>query len=281
MENSSIRKVKEVFSQAKSIRFNNQTIRLTPEEVTTFDDSGIIPPPWKQGLLTAHYETIYNKDNQCSKIHEKSWTFKEEYTNKSQQWTAGIYTCGAKFPELCVACMKPLDNYEVVELLESKNISTGKFTIPGTTQREADRISYASFWDRFWIPVPFCREHSLKSKAIFIRKGGDEFTFRFKNKQYGELFAELNKLKGFWRTKSNLFTYKVLFPFLFILSGLGIFSGILLSIRGFNGQLGKAIATPTDIPVGIILVVFPLIMIIIIARRMLNFETTRIKKDQK
>ena len=204
MENSSNKKIHEIFAKTKSILFNNQIIRLTPEEVTTLDDSGIMAPPWKSGLLSERYETICLKGNQSNTIHVQSWTMQDKYTSNTQHWTEGVYTCSAKFPELCVACMKPFDHYEVVELCESKNISTGKQTIPGTTQKEADRISYAFLWDRFWIPVPFCKEHTLKSKAIHIRKGGDEFTFGFIYKEYGESFVELNNLKGFWRTKTLL-----------------------------------------------------------------------------
>ncbi|MBN2347464.1 MAG: hypothetical protein JXJ22_01420 [Bacteroidales bacterium] len=266
--------LQDIFKKTKTICFNSQNIRLTPDGVTNFDYSGLFPPAWKPRFYAPHLEVIYKKDYDCKPLDVKEWGFKDRYTNKIQRWSSGIYTSGMQFPQYCVDCMKPATHHEVVQLIDAKNIALGKYTIPVDSQKEANRINEAYITDRYWFAVPYCKDHGLRSKAVFIKYGGEQFRFGFSNPEYGKEFARINRLKAVWRTKQFLFRTKFLYPFLLIFSGLSVFTGFLFALRGFKGGMGKATAQPTDIPVGISVIVIAIIVIIWVIRLLLVSEKT-------
>lgn len=263
--------LQDAFRRARTVSLNGQMLRLTPDDVTTLDSSKLLPT-WKPGLLTPHMEVVYRRDHDCTALHVKEWGLQDKYGPRTQRWSSGIYAGGVRFPPYCVACLRPAQRFEVVQVLHGKDVAVGRQQISTDSQEEAERISHAWLWDRYWFAVPYCGEHGLKSKAMSIKFGGSEFTFGFVQPEYGKEFAELNRLRAVWRSKAFLVKTKLLYPFLLAASGLSAFSGLLLTLRGLKGGLGKAPALPTDVPVGISLIVIAVVVGVVVIRLFLRAE---------
>ena len=272
MESQSAKAINNAFSKSRTVLFMNNLIRLTPDEVTSFEHNGVFPAAWSPTFVKPRFETVYHSVKPGKGLHEISWSIPDKYTSDVTNWTSGIYQSNIKFPEKCVVCQSNVEHFHIAELVEAKDAYFGKYTINVDSQKEADLINFAFKTDRFWFAVPFCKDHNFNSKGIIIRKRAKKFVFGFTNKTYGEQFAAMNNLNGFWRSGSNLFLYKFLFPFLAITSLIGIFFGVLMLVRGYKGSFGEAMATDLDIPIGYSSIIVFLIVLIIALVKIIRSE---------
>ena len=249
--------IREVFNQAKTKLFSNQLITLTPDTVTKIKESGFGKP----GVLVPRYDFTIPPKTGSIEILKLHWGWKYDYTNEVKKWTSGIYQGSMNFPPSCVCCMEKATRHEVIQLNVAKEI-IGKAQIPGVTQKEADIIFDAWFYDRYWYAIPYCDNHGLKSKAVAFKvNAAKRFEFGFTNPEYGKLFGEINDIKGEWFTKKQRVINKIIGPVVGSLCGFSIFSGILLLIRGCRGKFDGVLKTPADIPIGISLIVGCIIII--------------------
>ncbi len=253
--------VKEASKKLKPKLFNTQLLKLTPDQVTRISESGSKKKIKIPGLFSPRYEYSIHPENNAIAITTQNWGWKWQYRPEIEKWTTGIYQGGVHFPLCCVVCMKPVKKHELVELSVLKK-TIGKIQIQNVTQQEADLMFEAWWNDRYWYPIPFCKDHNLQSGALAL-KNGNIFKFGFSNPEYGKEFGKLNQLKGGWFSSKDRFRVKFLMPFLITVGFFTTFTGGLLAYRGAKGQFGKAAKTAADLPVGIALCIAGLALAVV------------------
>lgn len=98
----------------------------------------------------------------------------------------GIYSWTG-LPDCCCVCLKPPTHYEVCRVNEI--VTSVKFT--GQMDEDtAQRIAEAWSSKRYWIPVPFCEEHSLSTCPVQITEAGGQFKISLTNREYSQMFAK-------------------------------------------------------------------------------------------
>lgn len=154
----------------------------------------------KPDLLTPYYEFKINLDKEAEKI----WGFSIKERNSVKD--IGIYMGGIDMPSICCQCGKSIDHYEIMEVSEVSN-SMPRLGVKTSDLEAAQRILEAMENKRYWYAFPFCKEHSIYSKGVLIKKGDScnyKMTIGFVNKEFGRRFGEMNNLKGRWISSKNL-----------------------------------------------------------------------------
>jgi hypothetical protein len=242
-ENAS-RAIKDAFLKAIPQKLEGHIsgpVLLTPPTVNRLRD-------WSQyrsfGFFVPHSEFSWNPLWKSTTLEKWDWT--DEY---GKTVTSGIYQGGIEFPEFCCKCMLPATHYEVAELRVTQ--FSGGFTLPRGDQRTADLISDAVFCNRYWFAIPFCNEHSLKSRAIDFENSDRGIIFQFANKEYSKLFNELNKLEGVWLNRSSLVARALFKLSMFIASFIIIIGGLII----YNGLTNVSKSTDNGSTLIIVLLI--------------------------
>lgn len=116
-----------------------------------------------------------------------------------------IYSCTDLFPSLCCICMKPVTNWQIIQLLSSQKY----YSSAPLKLNINPNIIHALFHDRFWITMPFCSKHGLKDGGLSISIRGisnnECIKFSFTNRDYALMFAQMHDkpVKEIWGVTSS------------------------------------------------------------------------------
>lgn len=129
----------------------------------------------------------------------------QNWTSHGSRFDTGIYTLQIAFPPFCIACLADAEEYKIVEVAVQKGSFGGKWTV-NADQDTADRIAKAALYDRYWIPLPYCRRHVGEWSELWLsyNKGARELELSFGNIHYAALFGYLNPLSGKYLSESAL-----------------------------------------------------------------------------
>jgi len=121
----------------------------------------------------------------------------QNWTSHGNRFDTGIYTLQIAFPPFCIACLADAEEYKMIEVAVQKGSFGGKWTV-NADQDTVDRIAKAALYDRYWVPLPYCRKHSGEMNELWLSysKGAKELELSFGNIHYAALFAYLNPLSG-------------------------------------------------------------------------------------
>jgi hypothetical protein len=202
-------------------------VLLTPSEVKYF-------PSLFFSLPRYEYKTRYDLN---SKDFKSPYSF--DWQRSGKNYLVGIHAWTG-LPDCCCVCLKQPSRYEMYSA--NYTVATIKFTLPpGEANAEtADRVAEAWAEMRNWIPVPFCEEHSMKqNKPIEISIDDGLYTFRFKNKEYSDLFAETHQLKAKYIDLRQ--SLKNLCLYLLLITSIGLLAnGLFVNYMGLTDPNGQA-----------------------------------------
>lgn len=124
----------------------------------------------------------------------------QSWTGQGTRFSTGIHIPNLAWPPFCVVCLSEATDYKVVEIAVRKG-SFGKWSV-NADQDTANRIAKAALYDRYWLPLPCCRDHFNKLSGMDLSHHDSKVTLLFGNPVYAGLFQYLNpSLRGLFKSQ--------------------------------------------------------------------------------
>lgn len=125
----------------------------------------------------------------------------QSWTSHGTRFDTGIHMPKLAWPPFCVGCLSEATDRKILEITVRKGSFGGKWTV-SADQDTADRIASAALDDRYWLPIPCCRDHADKLSGLDLSYNGSKATLVFGNMLYAALFQYLNpSLSGTFKSQ--------------------------------------------------------------------------------
>jgi hypothetical protein len=113
-----------------------------------------------------------------------------------------IYRSDVRFPPICVVCSSNEVHFDFFE--ESTIVNPAnrvQISIPKESSITHEEAFHAWQNKRIWVAIPFCKDHSIKDKKIYLQLASNEggrSTMGTTNYSFGNSFGAVNNIKGIW-----------------------------------------------------------------------------------
>ena len=187
---------------------------ITPDEVETPKN----PPLW-----SPHARIQVDLVNGSEAIYSATWT------SSGISGTIGVYKSGLNFPNICPVTLNPPEKEVIVEAAVIRR-SLGKVQF---NHKDANKIITALSSDRYWLVIPFSKNHGIKDRAIgitslIIKNNRNTAVIMIKKKEYAQEFKKLNLImNGRWLSMKHILMRN--FGLILTFVGIGVFIGNLMS----------------------------------------------------